>query len=45
MLARKYVDENGSVAMLAAKISLDVAQEVNLGIILHTGDESDPSWL
>ena len=39
MLVCKYVDENGSAAMLAAKRSAGVTPEVNLRILLHTDDE------
>ena len=35
MLVQKYVDGNNSAAMLATKRSVGVAQEVNLGILLH----------
>ena len=49
MLARKYVDENGSAAMLATKRSAGVTPEVNLRILLCIGDEAckqgDPPWL
>ena len=36
----KYVDKNGSAAMLAAKRSAGVASEANLRIPLHTGDKA-----
>ena len=49
MLVCKYMDENGSAAMLAAKGSAGVAPEVNPRIILHTGDKAhkqeDALWL
>ena len=38
MLVHKYVDENGSAAILAAKRSTGVAREVNLRIPFCTGD-------
>ena len=40
MLVCNYVDENGSAAMLAAKRSAGVKPEVNLRILLCTGDEA-----
>ena len=36
----KYVDQNGSTAMLAVKRSADVAPEVNERNLLRTGDEA-----
>ena len=41
MLVRKYVEENGSAAMLVAKRSVGAAPEVNLGIQLQVSKESD----
>ena len=35
MLVHKFVDENGSAAMLAAKRSAGVTPEVNLRILLQ----------
>ena len=44
----KYVDWNGSPAMQDAKRSVGVPPEVNLRILLHTGDEAckhgHPNW-
>ena len=40
MYVRKYVDKNGSAAMLAAKRSAGIAPEVNLRILLCTGDKA-----
>ena len=44
MLVCKCVDENGSVAMLAATLAAKrlagVTPEVNLRILFHTGDEA-----
>ena len=37
---RKYMDWNGSAAMLATMRSAGVTPEVNLRILLHTGDKS-----
>ena len=49
MLVSKYVDRNGSAAILTIKRSAGVAPEVNLRILLHTGNEAgkggDPPWL
>ena len=49
MFICKYVDENGSAAMLAARRSAGVTPKVNLRIPLHTGNEAgkqgDPPWL
>ena len=49
MLVRKYVDEIGSAAMLAAKRSAGVTPEVNAKISLCAGDEAhkqgNPPWL
>ena len=39
MLVHKYVDKNGSAAMLAAKRSAGLAPEVNLRSPLHAGDD------
>ena len=36
----KYVDQNGSAAMLVAKMSVGVATEVNLRNSLHTDDKA-----
>ena len=40
MLVHKYVDENGSGAMLATKRSAVVTPEVNLRILFHAGNEA-----
>ena len=40
MFACKYVDQNSSAAMLAAKRSAGVTPEVNLRILLHAGDKA-----
>ena len=40
MLVHKYVDQKGLVAMLAAKRSAGVTTEVNLRILLCTGDKA-----
>ena len=40
MFLHKYVDQNGSAAILAAKRSAGVTPEVNLRILLHTGDKA-----
>ena len=40
----KYMDWNGSVAMLVAKRSAGVTPEVNLRIPLHTSDEARKQW-
>ena len=40
MLVHKYVDQNGLVAMLAAKRLVGVAPEVNLRNPLHIVDEA-----
>ena len=40
----KYMDWNGSVAMLVAKRSAGVTPEVNLRIPLHTSDEACKQW-
>ena len=49
MLLHKYVVENGSAAMLAAKRSAGVTPEVNLRILLCVGNkvckQRDPPWL
>ena len=49
MPTRRYVDENDSAAMLVAKKSAGVPSEVNLRILLCTGDKAhkqvDPPWL
>ena len=39
MLVCKYVDHNGSAAMLAVERSAGTASEVNLRISLNAGDE------
>ena len=40
MLVHKYVDENGSAAMLVAKRSASVAPEMNLRSLLCAGNET-----
>ena len=40
MLVHKYVDKNGSVAMLATNRSAGVTPEVNLRIPLCLGDKA-----
>ena len=40
MLVHKYVDENSSAAMLATKRSAGVTPEVNLRILLCSGEEA-----
>ena len=40
MLVQKYVDLNGSAAMLATKRSAGVTPEVNLRILLHAGKKN-----
>ena len=40
MLVHKYVDRNGSAAMLTAKRSAGVTPEVNLRNMLHAGEEA-----
>ena len=46
---KKYVGQSGSTAMLAAWNSAGVAAEMNMIILLHTGDkvrkQGDPPWL